>query len=232
MKMILRVLFASYFLLIGCTMLSGDDVSRSGGDLRDEFQGFRPQSRREEELFRLMLELNKELTALRNEVREARSEQTGEPRIDINVSKYEKAFAAIDKNGDGNISLEEHLATKNYEVTGARLLNEKLYHLADDLNRNGGVSIQEFALAREQRQAGSWVQTRLLEVNASDFMVVVESRGGERSEASERRVLRVEPRAVISVKGQEAELADLASGQTVYVFMAHDKRSVIGLTQR
>lgn len=224
-------LFALLFLVPGFGVVRSDDGNQTT-DGAGDFRNFKPQSAREAELFRLMQELNKELTALRTEVRQARGEAPTQPKIDVDVSKYQKAYDAIDKNGDGGITLEEHLATKNYQVTGARLLNEKLYHLADDLNRSGGISIEEFALARERKQAGSWVSTRLLEKNASELLITVESRGGETSNTSEKRVLRVEPRAVISVKGREAKLADLVAGQPVFVFMAHDKRSVIGLTQR
>lgn len=223
MKNLTIFLTAAFIFQLGCTFVAADDAP--------PFGNYKPRTPREKELFQLMLELNKELTALRREVKEAQGGQS-QPKIDIDVSKYRKMFATYDKNGDGGISLQERLAMRNYEVNGARLLNEKLYHLADDLNRDGGVSVEEFALSRERKQTGSWVSTKLLKVNASESQITVESRGGERTNSSETRVLQVAAKAVISLKGHEVKLADLVAGQPIFVFMSHDKQVAIGLTQR
>ncbi len=150
---------------------------------------------------------------------------------DAQVSKFQKMFRTYDKNGDNSISFEERLAMKNYEITGERLFNERLYHLAEDMDRDGGVSLDEFVAART-RKAERWRQALLVNVDADKAIITVESRGGEGESASGTQSIRVEPKAIIVVKGREAKLGGLKTSQPIFLFMSHDERSAIGLTQR
>ncbi len=160
-------------------------------------------------------------------------EGDGGPRVsDAEVAKYRKQFQTYDKNGDNRVSLEERLAMKNYEVKGERLFNEWLYHLSDDLNRDGGVSLEEFAASRTRKQAQRWHQVQLLSVSADQGVIRIEARGGEGATESGAQSIRVEPKAIIVVKGREAKLEGLTAGQPIYLFMSHDQQSAIGLSQR
>ena len=145
------------------------------------------------------------------------------------ISKYQKQFKAYDKNNDKRISLEERIAMKNYEVKGERLLNERLYHLHEDMNRDGGVSLEEFVAART-RKGQRWLQFQLLSI-ADDGSIKVQARG-EGSSASDARSIKVESKAIVTSKGKETKLGSLKSGQPVFLFMSHDQKSAIGVTQR
>lgn len=155
----------------------------------------------------------------------------GQRENDAHVSKFQKTFRTYDKNGDNSISFDEWLAMKSYEVTGERLFNERLYHLAEDMDRDGGVSLDEFAAART-RKAESWRQALLVNADVDKRLITVKFRGGEGGSASGTQSIRVEPKAVIVVKGREAKLGGLIADQPIFVFMAHDEQSAIGLTQR
>jgi RNA polymerase sigma factor (sigma-70 family) len=155
----------------------------------------------------------------------------GQRENDAHVSKFQKTFRTYDKNGDNSISFDERLAMKSYEVTGERLFNERLYHLAEDMDRDGGVSLDEFAAART-RKAESWRQALLVNADVDKRLITVKFRGGEGGSASGTQSIRVEPKAVIVVKGREAKLDGLIADQPIFVFMAHDEQSAIGLTQR
>lgn len=221
--------------------------------------GFQPQTQREAALYRMIQQLQQEVAGLRRVVEARRREgQAGEgrdregdarhdgdarregdareadrPRVsEADLNKHGRQFRTYDKNGNGSVSFEERLAMKNYEVTGARLLNEKLYHLAEDTNRDGGISLAEFAAARSRRGGQSWRQAQLLSIQGEESSITVESRGGEGTTAGGRQTLRVEPKAVISLRGKETKLGNLKPGQPVFLFMSHDERSAIGVTQR
>lgn len=257
--------------------------SAEGEDTR-ALQGFRPQTEREAALYRMLLQLQREVAEMRRAVhsragegrpgegdapwrdapvgrdaevrrdgdatrrdaparrdgdaqRDApvrgnapyRREGDGRPQVsDAQVSKYQKMFQTYDKNGDNRISFEERLAMKSYQVTGERLLNERLYHLAEDMDRDGGVSLNEFTAART-RKAERWRPALLVNVDADRAVITVALRGGEGGSANGTQSIRVEPKAVIIVKGREARLGGLTINQPVFLFMSHDKQSVIGL---
>jgi len=170
-------------------------------------------------------------TPVRDDVPYRREGDGHQRENDAQVSKFQKMFRTYDKNGDNSISFEERLAMKSYEVTGERLFNERLYHLAEDMDRDGGVSLDEFAAART-RKAESWRQALLVNADADKSLITVKLRGGEGESASGPQSIRVEPKAVIVVKGREAKLGGLITNQPIFLFMSHDKQSAIGLTQR
>ncbi len=222
-----------------------------GGDGGRALEGFRPQTEREEALFKMIRDLQREVADLRRAVQLARdaghtrqgdgrregepatrSEAPGPRLSSAQLSKYQKMFRTYDRNGDNRVSFEERLAMRNYEVTGERLLNERLYHLSEDLNRDGAISLEEFAASRMQKQRAGWLQGRLLKVNADECVITVESRGGEGGSAGGTQTIPVEPKAIISTEGREIRLSDLKTGQPIFLFMSHDKKSAIGLTQR
>lgn len=236
----------------------GEGLRRYGeGNGGRALDGFRPQTEREAALFKMIRNLQREVADLRRAVQLARdagrtrqgdgprdgdgrregepatrSEGAGPRLSSAQLSKYQKVFRTYDKNGDNRVSFEERLAMRNYEVTGERLLNEKLYHLSEDLNRDGSISLEEFAASRMQKQRAGWLQARLLRVNADESVITVESRGGEGGSAGGTQTIPVEPKAIVSSKGREITLNDLKTGQPIFLFMSHDKKSAIGLTQR
>ena len=236
------------FAILVCGFVAlGNNPSRAqdhegGGGL----QGFKPQTQREALLYQTLLELQREVKALRREVQSlnpqkrprdgegggARREGEAPPRVDnAQLSKFRKQFQTYDKNSDGRVSLEERLAMRNYEVTGARLLNERLYHLHEDMNRDGGVSLEEFAAART-RKGQRWLQFQLQNIDVERKLIQVKAGRGEGGGGGDARAIRVEPKAIISVQGREARLNSLQVGQPVYLFMSHDQQSAVGITQR
>jgi len=108
---------------------------------------------------------------------------------------------------------------------------ERLYHLHEDMNRDGGVSLEEFAAGR-MRKGQRWLQFELMDVDADAGQIHVRGGGGESDASGKDRSIVVEPKAVIVVKGREAKLSSLTLGQPIYVFFSHDEISAVGLTQR
>ena len=206
-----------------------------------------PQTAREAALVKLLTQLQREVTALRREVQSLKQAADGRdgdgrqvprrgggsrPSVSAaEMNKFRKQFQAYDKDQDGAISFQERLRMKNYEVTGTRLLTERLYHLHEDMNRDGGVSLEEFAAGRT-RKGQRWLPFQLMAVDADAGQIHVQGGGGESEASGKDRSIAVEPKAVIVVKGREAKLSSLTLGQPIYVFFSHDETSTVGLTQR
>ncbi len=129
------------------------------------FDGFRPQTEREEVLIRMIMELRRELAELRREVEtRGRSERArdddreergprrtvardgGEPALPARWqnTKEGRVFKAYDKNGDLSVSLEEWLAMTNGNISDARrAVQTKRYNEAEP-NGDGKFTPTEF----------------------------------------------------------------------------------------
>jgi len=111
-------------------------AERDGGET---LEGFQPQSKREAALFKMIQQLQREVSGLRREVRskgtEKRSRDTRQNEdlkqidrtaasktlpADWERSKVGKVFKAYDKNGNKSVSLEEWLAITNGNVSDSR----------------------------------------------------------------------------------------------------------------
>jgi hypothetical protein len=99
------------------------------------------------------------------------------------------------------------------------------------MDRDGDVSLDEFVAAR-LRKAEGWRNATLENVDTESSVITVQPSAGESGSAGDAVSFRVEPKAVIVIKGSKAKLGELKTGQTVYLFRSHDKKSVIGVTQR
>lgn len=131
----------------------GDRGARDADPLR----GFRPQTEREEMLYRLVMKLREQLTRQGRTLR-SRGGDRDQPRKDAGrtqdrnpslrdnwqQTKTGKVFKAYDKNGDLNVSLEEWLAMTNGNISDARrAIQSKRYREADP-NRDGRFTPAEF----------------------------------------------------------------------------------------
>jgi len=119
---------------------------------------------------------------------------------------------------------------KNYDVTGERLLNERLYHLSEDISRDGSISLEEF-IAAKTRDAQRWRPAMLVGVHPDRGAITIRT-GGEGEREGRTLMIPVAPKAIIIAAGSETKLGELSAGKTVFLFMSHDNRSAIGVTQR
>ncbi|MBP89749.1 MAG: hypothetical protein CMJ64_24095 [Planctomycetaceae bacterium] len=159
----------------------GDRERRASERERGDAGEFRPQTDREEALFRLIQQLRREVEALRREVRGS-SDRAGDRRRDVpregdarsregsrdrdrnasarNASdaarlKAAKVFAAYDKNKDKQVSFEEWVAMKEGDVEGERLAREKQWFAQADRSRDERLSLEEFFAWMNRGRAAS-----------------------------------------------------------------------------
>ncbi len=96
-----------------------DDAEGEGASRQpDALRGFKPANKREAELYKIILQLQKEVDFLkRNQARRPSDQPNDRPRA---KSKAESVFRAFDKNQDNAVTLEEWLTMTNGNVNAAR----------------------------------------------------------------------------------------------------------------
>ncbi len=144
---------------------------RRDGEGEREREAFRPQTDREAALYRMILNLQREVAQLRRELQsrdtrhEGRDSRTNEEKAHRDqrnpeyaqrreLANLEKIYHTYDKDRNGRVSFDEFLSMRegadNPEV---RNHAEELFKQVD-LNGDGHVSFQEFRAARNRRAEG------------------------------------------------------------------------------
>lgn len=144
---------------------------RRDGEGEREREAFRPQTEREESLYRMILNLQREVAQLRRELRsrdaggQGRRDREGEEAVRPDrgdrqhaqrrdYENLERIYHAYDKDRDGRVSLAEFLSMRegvhNLEV---RAQAEEQFKRVDR-NGDGDVSFEEFVAARDRRTEG------------------------------------------------------------------------------